>query len=1314
MWSIRMCLAACVLALPASLLFPISSSLQPAPQREHFVRGTVAVAVSTENQKQKDIFLPGASVFLVRQNALNVPLASTTTDLSGRFMLKTEEVGVLSICVEAEGFGRVCPKREFRPAMPVTDAGTIRLFLFNGSDPDTKPHAATWGAVALEDGKLARGFAPAMRVNFYPIVELESQSIKYSGSVNNFGEYVVPRVPIREDFVLRVQVEGQKQERAIQAQTGLAPGQVYQLDFRLPNSAPRIRAVTATANGKPVQVAAPGSTIELQAVTDDPDDDKVEYRWLLPDGSIIGPTTDPVLQFSVPGQRANFIVPVIAGDKRGGFAQSGISIRADAPVAWFSGTVTDTFGQAINGALVEVNGRLTNANPQGGFRLNVPISDRYVMNIRSPGVDTPNQRAFGTESYIYKAPITGGQWQLRRAEVTTVDPKQPIVLQQRRDERDCIGPRLSRVDWTPFLDLAMFQWQDGRGNVIGLRDLGARDPGAVQALLPLVGRMNPGLSRVLASAARIEKQGGIEKLPCLPGIKVEIPPDSLIDTSTNSPPSGTVQIALSTVALTTGDQMPGDFSALDSAGKPTAMESFGAGSVEIGANGRRYNLRPGAAAIVSIPVDATQRAGGALSPPTMPFLYYDEQAGLWKQDGDATLVGGANPAYEKKVSHFSTMNADILKTGQSCVAVELDPTASFTVPLAVEVVMQPSKPNPGVIQVRTLTVDSTKSNVIYNLPNNSDIVLTPIVSGVRPDGSTADVPAGVFVVNTGGPMNTTVTPPPANPDGTYYAESNGVPTGPCASRVTLTRLSPVTLGNGQEFLQGLYFESSNIDEFNSTIGAAIDNGVIAYYQQADPRQKRNSFTKFKAENRFGQPTGTNEVEVQAHYANSGDLGFGRDMHCRRNVASDGVFDYACFVTNFGQPPANKPDQQDANDVVDPNPNKHPDATVAMEFSRIENPLGVSPEFPDNDRGVKFYVYDTNNPNNPPVRNADLDGHGHRPVPQLCMVCHGGTAASVAADPTNPSGPKKGAFGSRFDITSMQANFLPFDLHFYNFPTTESKASQQAAFKKLNIDIVGGVAAATGTGNAIVEVIDTAFYPGGIADQQDNVVAGWDPGNPVSNQHRFYRDVFARACRTCHTAQPFGAPSFTTAAAFEAIISNVQNRVCSEHIMPHAQRTNDIFWTSLNPSMPGLLELYGQTLPGWSTSPQNQCSQGPVQGGGTTSSVFVAQIFKTMSKNCTACHASVGNANFSVGNEATTYNQLLNAIAKDGVSHYVVPNNLGNSLMYHRITTGGSSQPNARMPLGGANLVVDDTDAPPDGIPDATEISNWINAGAIGP
>lgn len=1310
----------------AAALIPTIGTTQPAPKGIHFVRGTVVVPVgaartftAVASLRGRDIALPHASVFLVRLNALNVPVASAVSDLSGRFLIKTKESGPFTLCVEADGFKRFCADKQFTVAQSVIAYGNFRLPL-----PNVDNMAAAYGDVRLRDGKLPRGFEPAMDVNSYARVDLVTRSGgKHRAYVNNFGEYVVPQIPVKEEFGLRAHIDSLAHEDQIRPFNQMAQGGAYQLNFVLPNSAPRIRLVSATAAGKPVQIATPGSNITLHAVADHPDGQKLQYRWLLPDGQSVGPTSDAELQWKVPSQRGRFPISVLVSDDRGGYTRSGITVTATTSGAPFNGVVVDTHNQPIAGAQVEVNGRLINANAQGRFNFSVPLADRYVMTIRSAGLEAANQRGFGTASYVYKAPMTGGRWVLRRAEVTTVDPTQPIVLQHKRDERDCVGMTASRIDWTPYLHPGMIQWQDGRGNTIALPDLGARDPKTIQHAMRLAARISPGLANTLADVTKVKVQVPDNRLvkdgpstqvpsvrlPCLPGIKVEIPANALHDPSTGRPPAGLVQVALSTVDLTASNQMPGDYSAADGNDKVLAMESFGAGSVEIGAGNTRYQLKPGATASVTIPVDVTQLAGGTNPEAKIPFLYYDERTGLWRQDGEAELTGsGASAAYVKKVTHFSSMNADILKSGQSCVAVEVDSAAGFTFPLDVEVVMQPSVPNPNVIQVRHLSVDTLKHNVIYNLPNNSDIVLTPIVSGTLPDGSSANVPAGVFVVNTGGPQTAAVAPPPANPDGSYYAESGGTPTGPCASRVTLKQLNPVTIANGFEYLQGLYLQSSNIDEFNATIQTAIDDGVVAYYQQADPLQLRNSLTLFKQTNKFGLTAAAGEVEYEAQYANSGDLGFGRDMHCRRNVASDGAFDYACYVTNYGQPPANNADQQDAEDTLDPL--KLPNATVAMEFSRVEDAAG---QFPDNDRAVKFYVYDTQNPTSAPLRNADLDGHGRRPVPQLCMVCHGGTAASTPADPLQPNGPKAGAFTSRADIINMRSNFLPFDLHLFKFPAAKSKAAQQAAFKGLNQDIVRGVANATGTGEAIVEVIDTSFYPGNPAQQiEDRVIAGWDPGNVNSNRHRFYRDVFARVCRTCHVSHPFGAPSFANATDFEAEIAAVQDYVCSKKVMPHAQRTNDIFWSSLNPSMPAFLELYGQTLPAWSPVGTAQCGQS-FTGGGVAPTVFATQIYPVLHDQCVGCHGSTGNANFAVGGSiASVYTSVTTAATSlGGTSRYIVGHDPGASVIYQRITTGGAG---VRMPKNGANLVTADTDNPPDGVPDASEILGWINSGALGP
>jgi len=261
----------------------------------------------------------------------------------------------------------------------------------------------------------------------------------YSAFVNNFGQYVVPHVPVRDRFTMKFSIDGEVKEHDVDPLSALVPEHSYELSAIYNNSAPRIRALTAMANGKPVQIAAPGSQVTLHAIADDPDGDALEYRWVLPDGAPpVGPVTSPDLNWTVPNLRHRFSITVVVSDKRGGYASNGITIDAASQRATFSGTVVDPDGAAIEAAQVEVNGRLVNTDSVGHFALEAPIADRYVMNIRKPGFSTPAS-AFGTASYIYRASVPAGRWTLHRAQVTTVDPTRPIVLGQRRNEKDCVG-----------------------------------------------------------------------------------------------------------------------------------------------------------------------------------------------------------------------------------------------------------------------------------------------------------------------------------------------------------------------------------------------------------------------------------------------------------------------------------------------------------------------------------------------------------------------------------------------------------------------------------------------------------------------------------------------------------------------------------------------------------------------------------------------------------------------------------------------------------------------------------------------------------
>jgi hypothetical protein len=490
------------------------------------------------------------------------------------------------------------------------------------------------------------------------------------------------------------------------------------------------------------------------------------------------------------------------------------------------------------------------------------------------------------------------------------------------------------------------------------------------------------------------------------------------------------------------------------------------------------------------------------------------------------------------------------------------------------------------------------------------VVLVPI----RTSGPDASLPMGVFVVNTGAPQNPAWPTVPGGfvnePQGPpYFHETNGVSDGACSTRVVLQDLGlkfypDPTVGT---FLHGLgNFAAVNLTDTdvafpadaNQTLRNAVSQASQQYHDQIDPRGLRPTLSCFKVVNRMPLKAGetcpelatTSFVpqpplgETKAAYANTIDLGFGREMHCVQDGAN-----VACYVSNYDAlvytGPGQGSDVTKAQSAVDGiNGIKQPDATVAMEFSPIEDalPSGGLPTdpitFSDTAQVVKFYVFVYgNNPAGAPANAANLDGLGARRVPQLCMVCHGGHIPNPSGVTQTQSGIQTPVFGSRNDV-KLDSKFLPFDLQNLTFVAAGnfSKTAQEDAFRQLNAmaKIAPPPNVATDPTSNVISALFDAWYPGNVSPQIPNVaVALWDdPADPKRAQHKqIYIDTLGRACRTCHVTNADSGLRFDRPSTFDARLGAVQTRVCLQHVMPHARRTHDLFWTSISPSQPAGLQ-----------------------------------------------------------------------------------------------------------------------------------------------
>ncbi len=140
------------------------------------------------------------------------------------------------------------------------------------------------------------------------------------------------------------------------------------------------------------------------------------------------------------------------------------------------------------------------------------------------------------------------------------------------------------------------------------------------------------------------------------GLKIGLPPTSVVNAGSNAAYTGKVNIAAYWIDPTTADidrVMPGNLSGLNADNKLQLLASYSMAAVELtGDNGELLQLAPGKKASINFPLPSGL---SATAPATIPLWYFNETTGLWKQEGSATKSG---TGYTGEVSHFSFWNCD--------------------------------------------------------------------------------------------------------------------------------------------------------------------------------------------------------------------------------------------------------------------------------------------------------------------------------------------------------------------------------------------------------------------------------------------------------------------------------------------------------------------------------------------------------------------------------------------------------------------------------------------------------------------------------
>ncbi|HTZ19808.1 MAG TPA: hypothetical protein VMC06_02915, partial [Opitutaceae bacterium] len=486
---------------------------------------------------------------------------------------------------------------------------------------------------------------------------------------------------------------------------------------------------------------------------------------------------------------------------------------------------------------------------------------------------------------------------------------------------------------------------------------------------------------------------------------------------------------------------------------------------------------PGAAATLALPVSSACHSNYPALPPTVGMWSYDLGAGVWNPGGSATLrqSAGGPSVYVGTVIALPPNGYTAMDPSGPYSTIYLTVDRTIALPYDVRVT--------GALNF-TLTIYASPTAI--NFPPLVPIYFN-VLSHRQAPGAWFSDPANPNAGFTGDNAKTvifkvyTISPPAYN-----YSTV------------------PMKLGFTVPMISQKVEQAEPFLTHNYGVGSAAT--AASYYAAIDPANQKTTLVNWKTVNGFNAGD-----EASAVYFNASDLGFGRQIHMRRKLGADSQTDTAFYVSNF--------------DTVD-----HARAGVGL-IATVAMDYAFDPAYPSLGRYTKFYAFDAGGNR---VDRVNLDNHGDKFLPNLCLICHGGSH-NVTGTPSTG--------------WNVNGKFIPFDMESYTYSTLTAykPAAQHNAFRIMNLAIRDN----TSPTMAILALINGWYGPNGTGTfDKDYVPLTWQGAGDLS----VYRDAVKVSCRACHTTRSidFLNPSSVDSCGYN---------VCFYLTMPDAQRTFSILWGS---------------------------------------------------------------------------------------------------------------------------------------------------------